>query len=201
MRVGGGRVNQPDVSPIRLCKDRRALQKCLSPRDFCRSAQPQAPACFGPGNEVWLSSIQKENGDVDILVVKDRGLIREVAAWRSRGGQGRYQSVPCYESWIASSTSASDVGGTSMPKARAVCRLMLNSNVTACMTATCSPVFHICDECHSKAAHTFRGCASVGTSKFRRNAHLSALEARPHWSRGGASMLFAVAGIRFGLPS
>jgi hypothetical protein len=42
MLAGGGRVNQPEVSPLRSQKGRRLARKCLSPSDFLRLALPQA---------------------------------------------------------------------------------------------------------------------------------------------------------------
>jgi hypothetical protein len=37
MVVVGGRVNQPEVSPMRLQKGHHSVQKCLSPRHLPRS--------------------------------------------------------------------------------------------------------------------------------------------------------------------
>lgn len=70
MVVVGGGVNQPEVSPMRLQKGRHSVKKCLSPRNLPRSGQLHLKGSFGPGNEVWSSAIQKENGDVEILVVE-----------------------------------------------------------------------------------------------------------------------------------
>src|SRR5882672_1510049 len=46
-------------------------------RGFFHLAQPQAGGCFGPGNKVLFSLIQRGINEVEILVVDDHVLIRE----------------------------------------------------------------------------------------------------------------------------
>jgi DNA-binding NarL/FixJ family response regulator len=77
MLARGGLVNQPEVLPLRAQEAARTARKCLFVRGFFRLAQPQAGGCFGPGNEVLFSLIQRGIDEVEILVVDDHALIRE----------------------------------------------------------------------------------------------------------------------------
>src|SRR5882672_4327227 len=77
MLARGGLVNQPEVLPPRAQEAVPTARKCLFVRGFFRLAQPQAGGCFGPGNEVLFSLIQRGIDEVEILVVDDHALIRE----------------------------------------------------------------------------------------------------------------------------